>query len=181
MQLSRSFIIALLIVIAMAFGTGSASATVYSGSIVDGADGHYLGKYPATDVITESMSIDNATGKWRTVITFRGKALTTTNVQIYIAFDTGALNEFGWPDRVPYYEIAVRGGKMTFVDRTVAGFGRFGGEPKVTLSRPGKVLVAEVVSPGMIGVVPLKASPMRLSYKTVNQDLVLGFPLLPQP
>jgi len=68
---------------------------------------------------------------------------------------------------------------MTFVDRTVAYL--FGGKPKVTLSRPDKVLLVKIVSPGMIGVVPLKGSPMRLSYKTVNQDLVLGFPLLPQP
>ena len=157
---------------------GSASATVFSGSIVDGADGHYLGKYPATDVITESMSIDNATGTWRTIITFRGNVLPTTNVQIYIWFDTGSLNEFGQPDRQPYFEIAVRNGKMTFVDRTVR---MFGGKPKVTLSRPGKVLLAKIVSPGLIGVVPLKSGNMRLSYRTVNQDLVLGFPLLPQP
>ena len=178
MRLLRSTIIALTTVIAMACATGSASATVYSGSIVDGADGHYLGKYPATNVIAETMSVDNATGTWRTIITFRGKALATTNVQIYISFDTGALNEFGFPDTMPYYEIAVRGGKMTFVDRTVAGM--FGGKPKVTLSRPDKVLLAKIVSPGLIGVVPRMCNPMRLSYKTVNQDLVLGFPLLPQ-
>ena len=75
-------VLAAVITVALAVGAASASATVYSGSIVDGADGHYLGKYPATDVIAESMSVDNATGTWRTIITFRGKALPTTNVQI---------------------------------------------------------------------------------------------------
>jgi hypothetical protein len=168
-------VLAAVITVALALGDGSASATTFSGSVTDPANG----RYAATDVLAETMSVDNATGTWRTIITFRGKALPTTNVQIYISFDTGALNEFGWPDTRPYYEIAVRGGKMTFVDRTVAYM--FGGKPKVTLSRPDKVLLAKIVSPGMIGVVPLKSGPTQLSYKTIIQNRIGGFDLLPQP
>jgi len=175
MRLSRSSIVPLASVIAMACATGSASATTFSGSVTDPANG----RYAATDVLAETMSVDNATGTWRTMITFRGKALATTNVQLYVSFDSGALNEFGWPDRRPFYEIAVRGGKMTFVDRTVAYL--FGGKPKVTLSRPDKVLLVKIVSPGMIGVVPLKSEPTQLSYKTIVQNRIGGFDLLPQP
>ena len=159
-----------------------AGATLYSGTVVDSANG----KYAATDVRSETMSFDNATGTWLTKITFRGNMLPTTSVQIYLGFTWD--HWAGW-DRHAMYEIAVRGGKMTFVDRTIGIFDILNGRydwshrqcrPKVSLSRPAKVLLATVIDLCMTGVVPLSTLPTRLSYKTVTQDLVYEFPLLAQ-
>ena len=168
-------VLAAVITVALAVGAGSASATTFSGSVTDPANG----RYAANDVLAETMSFDNVTGTWRTTIAFRGKALSTTNVQIYLDFSWQRWISWSPGDyRDLFYEIAVRNGKMTFVDRTVR---MFGCKPKVTLSRPDKVLLAKIVAPCMAGVVPIKSAPTRLSYKTIIQNFISGFDLLPQP
>ena len=169
--------------IALSFAS-QAEATLYTGSVTDPVNGHY----PANDVLQESMSFDNATGTWVDVLKFRGAALPTTNVQIYIELDTGSLNSAGEHDYQPYYEIAVRGGKMKWVDRTVALWdyhfkGRGGIRfcvPKVTLSRPRTVLTVTVVDPCLAGLVPKTSAGTYLSYKTVMQNHVSPFNLLPR-
>jgi len=168
--------------IALSFAA-QAGATRYKGSVTDPVNGHY----PANDVLQETMSFDNSTGTWVEVLKFRGSALPTTNVQIYIEFDTGSLNSAGEHDRQPFYEIAVRGGKMKWVDRTVSLWDyhfdfrrgiRFC-VPKVTLSRPRTVLTATVVDPCLAGLVPKNSTGTYLSYKTVMQNWVSRFNLLP--
>ena len=170
MKLNFPAVLAAVIAVASALGAGSASAATFAGAVTDPADG----RYAATDVRSESVTFDNSTGVWKTTYVFRGPVLSTTNVQIYVSMRNSVLNQFGQPQALAFFEIAVRKGKMSYIRR-------YSGRPTVSLTRIGKVLTLIDRDPYLIGLIPSMQEATRLSYKTVTQNWVSPIPLVKSP
>ncbi len=169
----KAVLLASLLAVTALAAPSEAAAKVYSGTVYDREKD---GKYAATDVDREVMTFDTSSGTWTTQLRFRGNVTAMTNARIFLSFHWQPRPGAEWDvfyamaiKRDVAYEIAVKNGKMTFVDRTL---GMFGCTPKVTLSRPGKVLLAKTVSPCMTGVIPTATLPTRLTYKATTQDEV---------
>jgi len=163
----------LVLALAFAASTSSASATVFAGSTTDPAD---RPTDPARDIKQISTSFDNVSGRWVGVVEFYGSPTPSTIAKVYLGLIESSLGtcvNLGGP--------GIRAD--IGIQQTSVGYAQPCSKPTNvpaparSLSSDGRQLLVDVTDPDLIGTTPTASSATRLSQDNDYYDEVPQFPL----